>query len=760
MFGQPQRSATKDANEGVVYPPSKQSTARTVGTQQVQVREQPGLEAFANSVGNALQKRMAEEAVNINEQRANKAAVRQGQDHAINTVDAAKKHLGWEKAVFGENIEYRAAQQRAAQNAVQSAYLEQATQLDDYAGETPEQYAKRLESGLDKVLEPYGSDEETKGLVANAYNTASAKLAAKQYESHYAYNQQQQRETFYNQTLQTFDQWNVDKTLLSSPQETQGFMAGIQKFFRGATRPNGMSDIAWRGTINEALNTSLRNGNIGAYNAAKANGFLDGMSSKERVALDQAISAYDTDFTQDVQLTYENAELAAEEANNLEVAAGIYQNVKQEVSQLRERSSGTDRAELAIARAQTKAQKGINSAEEEAKRIAKKAYESALEKQAKQERIDGIKLALRQDDPIARAGSISELQPKKSELEEVMDLTIVEDVTRLTASDKPLTESAAVKAMIENPAVAKSVAARLRGRQVESPLVKRVTETFLNGFHGMIDENGQLNEKGIVAMQSISQFAQNDDTFKATIGSANFDKYEIIRRGMSVGQTVEMINKDIDSYARNKGNRDAYAIDWNLKGDESKRDRVTDLYRKFTGSAPNSASLAYAQEELDRGLVVYQGDMKAAEKYLRTSLINGSLNYRGRTIVNGKHLNNVTNYNFEQLMDGASSQVGQTSLITPILMAGGLQVDDDNPMGDLAKNMNFFTVDGTDGFFVDSNEFQQPIRVSSDTMKAWAAVLDQRKQFKELEEEAHGESFDRWYEEQEQLRSTGKIHLQ
>lgn len=760
MFGQPTRSATKDANEGVVYPPSKQSTARKVGTKQVQVREQSGLEAFANSVGNALQKRLAEEATNINEQRANKAAVRQGQEHAINTVDATKKNVGWEKAIFGENVEYRAAQQRAAQNAVQSAYLEQATQIDDHAGETPEQYAERLKSGLDKVLEPYGSDDETKTLVAKAYNTASAKLAAKHYESHYAYNQQQQRETFYNQTLQTFDQWNIDSTLLSSQEETQGFAAGINQFFAGKTKPEGMSDIAWRGTINEALNTSLRNGNIGAYNAAKANGFLSGMSAKEQVELDQAISAYDTEFTQNVQLTYENAELAAEEANSLDVASGIYQNVKQELDQLKGRSSGTERAELAIARAKTQAQKGSNSAEKEAKRIAKKAYDAALENQAKQERIDNIKLALRQDDPIDRAGSISELQPKTSELEEVMDLTIVEDVTRLTTSEKTLTESATVKALLENPEISKSVASRLRGRQVESPLVKRATETFLNGFHGMIDENGQLNERGIVAMQSISQFAQNDDTFKSTIGSANFDKYEIIRRGMSVGQTVDMINKDIDAYSRNKGNRDAYAIDWNLKGDESKRDRVTDLYRKFTGSAPNSASLAYAQEELDRGLVVYQGDMKAAEKYLRTSLINGSLNYKGRTIVNGKHLNTVTNYNFEQLMDGASSQVGQTSLITPILMAGGLQVDDDNPVGELAKDMNFFTVDGQDGFFVDSNQFQQPIRVSSDTMKAWAAVLDQRKEFKDLEEEAHGESFDRWYEEQEQLRSTGKIHLQ
>ncbi|QPI17702.1 putative internal virion protein [Alteromonas phage vB_AmeP_R8W] len=752
QFGQPERNATSDANAGVVNPPAVKSKARQYQTKEIFREGSPGLDAFAQSLGGALQKRLQDEANNINEQRANAAAVRQGTEHAINTVDEAKKHTGWERAIFGENVEYRAAQQRAAQNAVQSEYLKQATELDKYAGETPDQYAKRLQEGLDKVLEPYSDDKETKDLVAKAYHTMSAKLAAKQYESHYAYNQQQQRQTYLDQTVATFDQWNVDKDLISSPQEAAGFKHGIERFFAGATKPKGMTDIAWRGVINDGLSMSLRNGNIGAYNAAKANGWLGKLNEKETKTINEAVSAYDTKFSQDVQLAYENAEIAALEANNLEVASGIYQQLRDDLENFAVRSSGTERAELALAKGKSSALQGLRGAEKAAEKIAKDAFEAAEKARVEQERIDKIALALRTEDPVERAGALSGLQPKPKELEDVMDMTIIEDVGRLVGKED-ISASEAVKNIMEQPAVAKSIAARIKGRQTNVPIVKRVAETFINGFHGMIDEDGQLNDKGIQAMQSLSQFAQNSDTFKHIVGDENFDKYEMIRRGMSVGQTVEMMNKDIDAYTKNKGNRDIYATQWQLGEKESKRERVSSLYKNFTGEKPNSASLAYAMEEINRGLVVYKGDMKLAEQYLKTSLQNASINYRGKTIVNGRDLDKVTDYNFEQLMDGAAAPVGNTSLLTPILMMGGMKASDDNPYIPLEDDVSFYKVDGTDGFFVDHPKFQQPIRVSSDTMKVWGDVLTQRNNFNRMEEESKGASFDGWLEEQENLRS-------
>lgn len=753
-YGQPQRDATRDANAGVVNPPTVREAQRKVATREViDTSATDGMGAFGQAMGNALASRLSDEAQNINEQRATDAAIRQGQEHAINSIDAASKRTGWEKAVFGESVEYRAAQQRAAQNAVQAAYLEEATKIDDYAGETPEEYQSRLKSGLDKVLEPYGNDVETKRLVTSAYQTMAGKLAAKQYESHYAYNQEQQRTTTYNQVLQTFDQWSVDSGLVSSKEEQQGLFKNAEMFFAGKTKPQGMTDIAWKGVVNEALVTSLRSGNIGAYNAAKVNGWLDNMSAKERVAFDQAVSAYDTDFSQNVQLAYETAELSALEAPNLNAAAAIYQKLRNELDSLATRSSGTERAELALARGHTSAQKGINAAKAEAKRIGDKALKEAEKNELKQKQIDAALAAIRNPDPIAKSGALAELDMKSTELTDVMDLSIVQDVGRLVGNSE-ITESEAVQSIMGDPAVAKTIATRLRGSQIDSKIVKRSLETFLNGYQGLVDpETGQLNQKGIVAMQSISQFAQNEDTFKSMVGDANYDKYEIVRRGLAAGQTIDMVNKDVDKYFTNKGNRDQYAIDWSLKKDESKRDRVRSLYQRYTGQQPNGASLAYAQEELDRGLVVHQGDMKEAEKYLKISLQNASITYQGRTLVNGKHLNDVTGYNFEQLLDGAQVDNGQGSLMTPFLLAAGMKIDDDNVPATLNKNMNIYTVDGTDGFFIDSPDQPHPVRISSDVMKAWAAELDQRKKFRDLEEQSHGQNLDAWIEEQEMLRN-------
>lgn len=761
QFGLPQRNATSDANAGVVNPPSVKYTPRDVVARQKPASSlEEGVEQFGAALGAALEERLEEEATNINEQRATDAAIRQGQEHAINQIDANKKRTGWEKAVFGENIEYRAAQQRAAQNAVNSLYLEQATQLDQYAGETPDEYSIRLKDGLDKVLEPYKDDTETKRMITEAWMVSSGKLAAKQYEAHYAFNQMQQRDTYSKQVQQTFDTWTVDASLVSTPEEANGMLKMSQAFFAGATKPTGMTDIAWRGVVNEQLMNSLRQGNIGAYNAAKANGWLKDLTVTEQVSMDRALSAYDTDFSQKVSLAYENAEIAALEAKTLDEASAIYQNLRTQLDNLGNRSSGTDRAELALARGHKSAQKGINAirdarakAEAEAAKIARKAAEKALEAEVEQQRIDLMKEALRNEDPIARAGVLNEVDPKKSELEDVLDLTIVEDITRLTGAQEQLSTTEATKVLLGNPKVAQAIALRVKGQEVNSPFVKRTIETFINGFSGLVDENGQLNEQGVVAMQSVAQFEQNEDSFKAMVGNDNYDRYEIIRRGMSIGQTSEMVQKDLDAYSANKGNRDVYGIQWELGENETKRDRVQSLIQSFTGQRPRSMSLAHYMEEYDRALVIYKGDRKAAEDYLRKSAMNAAINYQGRVITNGRQLNNVTSYNFQQLMDGAQKSTGDSaSLLTPYLATLGVELEDKDgkPLTtiDQVKGLNIYTVDGVEGFYLDSQEAQAPVHVTPDIMKRWEQTLNQRANFQKMKEKADSEMLDKWVEEQ------------
>jgi len=739
QFGTPQRSATSDANAGKVNPPAIRREERRGAIKQKSLTSlDEGVMGVGEALGNALVSRLSNEATNINERRATEASIRQGQDHAVNQIDSVKKRTGWEKGVFGQNIEYRAAQQRAAQNAVNSTYLEQATQLEKYAGETPDEYSGRLLTGLDKIVEPYKGDKETKQLVTAAWQSASAKLAAKHYEAHYAYNQLQQRDTYSKQVAQTFDTWTVDASLISTPQEATGLIQVAEGFFKGATKPEGMDSTAWRSVVNENLHNSLRQGNIGAYNAANQSGWLESLTAQERVELDRAISAYDTDFSQKVARIYESGELSALEVTTAEEAVALYETTRDRLTELGKRSSGTDRAELALTRGHVTTEKGKKRVEDnrsrvekEARKIAEKAAIAAAKKEADKARLDSIVDATRLTDPIDRAAKLANLDPKKTEIEDALDASIVEDVQTLIGNKEPITIEDASKKLLSDVTIAKSIAKRLKGQEVNSPVVKRAIETFINGFHGLTDENGRLNEQGVTAMAAIAQFEQNEDTFKTLVGTSNYDRYEIIRRGMSIGQTLDMVGKDLDAFSANQGDRSKYGVQWELGENESKRDRIQALVGAFTKQIPTSAALAHYMEEYDRALVIYKGDRRAAEQYLRKSTMNAAINYQGRVITNGKRLNDVTSYNFQQLMDGAQRTTGNSaSLIQPYIsaMTGMIGVNEINKV----EGLTIETVDGVDGFFIDSINAQAPVHITTDVMKRWADTLDQRRNMQKL----------------------------
>lgn len=762
QFGLPQRNATSDANAGVVNPPSVKRVARTAATKQLPESDiSIGVEQLGSSLGAALEKRLETEATNINEQRAADAAIRQAHNHAINQIDANKKRLGWEKAVFGENIEYRAAQQRAATNAVNTAYLKQATTLDQHAGETPEEYASHLKAGLDKILEPYGDDQETKQMVAQSWLISSGKLATKHYESHYAYNQTQQRDKYSEQIDTTFDTFTVDKSLASTPEEVTAIKESAKLLFTGITKPQGMHDIAWRGVINNRLEYALRKGNIGAYKVAEDSGWISNLKPAEKVAMDRALSAYDTDFSQKVASVYESGELAALEAKKLSEASGIYQNLRKQLDTLENRSSGTDRAKLALTRGHTAAQRGINRAREEALRIAKNAAEKALEAEEKQSRINWMKQALRTEDPRTKAGILNEVDPKAHELEDALDITIVEDITRLKGLEEPLKQAEATKILLEDPNIARVIARRVKGQEVESPLVKRAIETFINGFKGLTTEDGQLNEKGIVALQSLSQFEQNEDNFKTTVGNENYDKFYMLRRGMAAGQTADMILKDFDKYTENKSKKDIYGAP-EFFGDEgktiSKREHVSRLIKRFTDKTPYGESLSDYMEEYNRGLIISKNDRRSADSYLRVSALNAGINYRGHAIPGGRKLNSITSYNFQQLMDGVQKAVGDSpSLLHPyITQALGIKPEDEK--GNLVNsidqvpNVSIYTEEGEDGFFIDSPSATTPLLITYDIMENWGKTLEQRANFAKLVKKADKQFLDAWAEEQQMLK--------
>lgn len=351
-FGQPQRSATTDANAGVVNPPAKkQVVSTTVGTN---VRELSSsdiaVEQIGSTLGSALSSMLVKESNNINANREIDARARQGLDTAVNSVDKEKQRTGWEKAVFGENIEYRAAQQRAVENGVQASYLEELAGVDGYAGDTPEQYHVRLKKKNDELLSQYDNDPDTKQKVTAALAQSNQKLANAHYKSHYAYNQLQQQETVRTRMMQDLDGFNLERNSNITQEERLEHLENAKGFFSEKGKPDGMTPVAYRALQLDVVKTHMKAGNMGALKAAQAAGFDKNLSAGEQAQWDGALDAYDAQFGQKVDLARTTADINIANAVTIDQVQHAVSTKEANLEELFKGLSGTQKSLLIMAR--------------------------------------------------------------------------------------------------------------------------------------------------------------------------------------------------------------------------------------------------------------------------------------------------------------------------------------------------------------------------------------------------------------------------
>ena len=755
-FGQPTRSATSDANQGIVNPPTVKAA---VGEKAAVVKSNPsglelGTEKLGLSLGKALEEYADGETSNINEQRVLDATMRQGTKQAINSIDQTSKRTGWTEAVFGQNIEYRAAQQRAVENGVSAAYLEQMTAVETFAGETPEEYSGRLKGSLDQLLEPHSEDFETKQKVTGAWAVAAAKLTATHHKSHFAYNQMQQRETTGQRVLQHFDISQIEVENASTPEELQSIRSSAMTVFASQNRPEGMSKMAYQSVVREQVETSLRAGNLGAYNLAGQAGFIDKLGAKDRVHINEAISAYDTKFSNAVSTTYEQAEMAAALAPDLQSARALWVQLMSDIDTHGIRSSGTERAELALARNKSGAAQRIKAIDD----IGKKAIKAASAAEKKAVRVDSLKEGFRMGE-IDRSAKFAEVgeggAPKKGELEEALDSTIMEDLGDLTQMEETPTIMESVKILAENPAIARQIAQRVNGYETQSPMIKVLATQVTNGFHNMVDANGRPNTQAILALQSMSAFEEDTTKFKKTLGNEAYNKYQLVKRGVESGMTSDMIEKNIKSYEDNKGNKEKWGGQWPNKSSQTKSEYVADFMTPFTGGRkPIGRTLARYMEEYDDGLLIYSGDHKRAKEHAILAGKNNSVSYRGRTLFDEGELGNETHYNLPDLLDGIQKE--SINLLAGYIAkgAGITKRESGDPVRQLSdvKGWDITQTDGVPGFYIDAPSFQAPVYIPPEEMQMWEKLLDQDKKKVDMLKKADNETIMKAWKEEETMK--------
>jgi hypothetical protein len=731
-FGAPTRSATTDANEGIVNPPTVKRDVGQVATRQESLSgTEVGVAKFANQLGNVLDQYAAEDFKNTREKKQLAALARQGRKKAINDIDRDKKRSGWQSAIFGEDVEYRAAQQRAVENSVQAAYIEQLTAVDTFAGESPEEYEARLSGSLERMLEDFEGDSDTRQMITNKWSIASGKLAAQHMKEHHAYNQLQQRETTGIQIQQAFDIGIAELSRASSPEDVKLVHDTVSRVFTDALKPQGMSDLAYRSVLQEQIGINLRKGNIGAYNLAKQNGFIDSLNPKEKRALEQSISAYDTQFGHSVGVTVENTKLAVMQAKDEDDAVGIATEAFEALAQHEIRMSQTPRSEDIIATARNQIMRAIQG-----------GFKEASAKELKAQRVTSYKEALRMSDPARRSGAIVQIAgegqtPKKTELEEAFDSNLIEDIGALAQVEEQLEPYEAVQHLADNPAIARQIAATWKQSDIASPLVKQLAKAYIEGGATMVDPSThQPTQRAQTISTSLSYFAEDKAKFMQTIGRDDFDRYEITRRGMEMRLTQDQIAKHIENYQKNKGNNDKWNLRWNKaeKGGMNKREYIADLVKKRIGDVPVGSTLTEYMEGYANALVIYNGDEDAAEDYVTDMATSNTVQYRGRAIFNAQHLNNTTDYTLPDLLDGI--QQPDINLLSGYLsaMLGDTRDKTGKPATrlDQVPNWSIYTQPGIPGFFLTAPDAINDVRITPEVMSVWGDKLTQDRQFKDM----------------------------
>ena len=730
-FGQPSRTATSDANAGVVNPPAQREVARTSVSQNV--RTAGALDAPLKNVGSALGgsfvRMLKKNTENVRAQQVLDASLRQGSDNAVNAIDSEKKRTGWEKALYGEeNPEYRSAQQRAVGNNIQQAYLEQANKISEFAGESQEEYQGRLRAGLDVQLEKYPNDPETQQLITEHWSKASEKLVTQQAKDHHGYNLTQQRETVKNGVRGTLDVFTTESKNINTEKEALAFTQNASDFFNMKAKPADMDAGAYRGVVNEELIYSLQSGNIGAYNMAKANGWLDTLNTKEQAKFNAALNAYDVKFGSSVSLVVSEARIAAKNITDPDEIESVLAEASQGLAAQEERSSGTDKSKNAIAKAKLSLDNLLDT-----------AVTAASEAKTKLDRSNDGKAALKNKD----AAALVELSADTAELEAWAAANHVEHVGEIVG-DEDISPSDAIRKMIGDPVgVGSRVVTRWGDETTDAGFLNIIGQQYVNGFAsaGMVDKDGQPTEIAKNTMNLLAQFEVEDrDKFRTQMGDKAYDQYKLISEGQQANQTKDMIDENIRMYAESVGNKDAWATEWTgVLGESGKtrREFVSGEILGLTGQLPTGRNIGTHMETYNRGLTLGKGDHKYAKEYLASSVKNKSSNYKGQVIWNASTINSqLKSHTLPMLLDAFEDPKNNVSIGIIVMGMGSTENAEGESftkLSQLGHTEYSVAVDG--GLWVKNPKFSKNVYVSIEKLQSQEAYIIQQNKTRALEKQ-------------------------
>jgi hypothetical protein len=749
QFGQPTRNATADANAGVINPPSKRRTTRQIATpsQRKQITTlDTGVEALGEALGGAISKRVEEEQeVVVNQKRVN-AAARQGQDAAINSIDKMKKNVGWEKFIFGEDVEYRAAQQRAVTNGVRQQSLKLLSAIDTHAGMTPEEYEGELTNTLNSILEPF-DDTETKTLATEAWLAQVPTLVEKQQRAHHVYTQTQNREKYDEEIQLQLDELTILGAQASTEEDAQKIMKMSKDLFNGVYTPSGMSEEVERELFVDRIALNLKEGNVGAYNAATATGWMDTLNPVDKGKIHSATEKYAEQLKLEASTKVEEANLQAFEASSIAEVDAIYNKLEQSLAQLEARKIGTLKGKEGILQERSEGVADEYKYKQRLKAAQEKARKAAAKKEADAAQALRFKAKVAAQiagDPITQDPDLS---MDKADKRAAMDALITDTGKTFLGEDATTRDIAA--ALLTNDEFNLKVLGMWKNHEAASQIVNTAIETFANSdLSNWVTDKGTLAPTAIDMITRLERFrTARKDKFNAIL-EGNKDTYMMLVKGIQAGHTQKRIMSDIEQY-RNRSTEKLPFKKVQVGSDFlSKSEYISHILSDYlTGQGekvyPTAQDLNEFTEVFERGLEANYQDPWAAKEYLLDHIANSQqkVHLGGKTHLVNKlgpiegldhELNDILRYadNKNKFAEHITSLVGKTGDIDAAPITKLEELD----------NLQVYTVKGMDGIMIKVPKAINPVMITSKHLRNLSEEMTQRKKEKQLVEQLNIEA--------------------
>jgi len=752
--GQPARTATSDANANFVNPPTVKSAGRTATSTSIRVASdtEQAAQNLGSSLGKAFHSVLKEKAGNINARREMAGANAQGNAAAISDINKDKQRGGWAEAIWGQNPEWRGIQQRAVTNNIMQMQLEQSNRISEYAAEDSETYGNRLTGQLETQLEKYKNDPETQQLITGNWAKASEMLSKQQAKEHYGHSLLQAQEVSYNGITTKLDMFGMQAQQVTNADGAAELSGKVQTFFSMKDLPKGQTKQAYRADIGRAVEASLEQGNIGAYNMAKENGFFDNYNEAEGKKLNAAIKRYDTRASARVNLTVAQSKNAILKAKTTEEVDAIMAEAMQVLKDHEGRSSGTDAFALSVEKARYTIQT-----------MEAPAVEAAIKREVEFDKNEDLMadiLGGESDDMLRgldiEKGIVAAGEGDASKLLEVGAYTKPEETAAHTEierkivaaaiGDEEVTAGDVPKHMLGNPDVAAQVVSHWANTEGSSKVLSTMATAYINGFasSAMVNEDHQPTEVAQTTMAALAQFESADlGKFINTLGKDGYEQYMAIKDGHLTGKTSDMIQDEMRKLDETAGNMDDYAPRWTdvipAGSGKTPRQYVGDIYYKVTdGLSLNGEKIGEMMGIYKQGVRLGKGDHDFAKDHLTTMIKDKSRVVHGNIVYNVDKvgLSELKFPNFMKAMEAPDNNLmaGQIAIAMGNTEneAGKIITSLDSP--ELKKTLKI-EVSPEGGVWVRSKKFLQPIYMSPEKLQTYESIILQNENDKTLKRE-------------------------